>query len=503
MRERLGTLLKLPEMASDSHGAKAAENTTFMSRRGRVESGEEEFERLDSDGEGVWRECQRRLRDELPKGDYDGSIRPLKAEWEEGELLLLAPNQYVEEDVANRHLPRIEELVSQLGATDVRGVKVAIGREPPEPGKPFPPSQAGRRVRRGALGNGAEQGTGLNVNYVFNTFVEGKSNELAKAAAMQLADGVGRTRETASVTYNPLFLYGGVGLGKTHLIHAIGNEVLLKVPDMAVVYLPSERFGNEIVRGVRTHTMQEVTQRYRSVDLLLIDDIQFFADRTGFQGELFHLFNAVLERGSQIVLSSDRYPTRIDGLEARLKSRFAGGLTVEVDMPELETRVAILQNKGEAAGIDIPSDVAFHIAERIRSNVRELEGALARVLATAQLRHAPVTMELVRHALRDLFAIQARQITIAHIQHRVADYYRVKHSDMLSQRRTRAIARPRQMAMCLAKEFTDHSLPEIGEQFGGRDHTTVLYACRKITKLRESSPDIAEDYRNLVRLLNN
>ena len=432
-------------------------------------------------------------------------IKPLQAEWEQGKLLLLAPNRYVKEEVESRYFQRIDELVANFGrSSQVRGVEVTIGRWEHEPGAPL------RAERHAPQNNGTawrnEHGTSFSLNgsYVFNTFVEGKSNELAKAAAIQVAANCTEQSLNASkVAYNnPLLLYGGVGLGKTHLMHAVGNEVLSKSPDVKVVYLPSERFGNDIVRGLRTHTIQEVTQRYRSVDVLLIDDIQFFADKTGFQEELFHVFNAVLERSSQVVLTSDRYPREIDGLESRLQSRFVGGLTVEVDMPELETRVAILQNKGEAAGIDIPTDVAFYVAERIRSNVRELEGALSRVMASAQHQEVQVTMALVRHALRDLFAIQARQITVGHIQRTVADYYRIKHSDMLSKRRSRAIARPRQLAMCLAKEFTNHSLPEIGEQFGGRDHTTVLYACRKVGELRENSPDIAEDYRNLTRLLN-
>ena len=470
-----------------------------------MEAGEDRFERLDTGDDGVWRECEQRLSEELSSGEYETWIRPLQAEWGKGELLLLAPNQYVKEEVEGRYFGRIKELVFRFGgaAGSIRGVRVAVDRR--DANGPGVPLRAGPHVSQGDLANGDEwkdeQGNGLNLSYVFDTFVEGKSNQLAKAAAMQLADSMAQPHGPPKTPYNnPLCLYGGVGLGKTHLMQAVGNQVLAKTPNLRVAYVPSERFGNDIVRGVRTHTIQEVTQRYRSVDVLLIDDIQFFAEKTGFQEEFFHVFNAVLERGS-VVLTADRYPAQIPGLEKRLKSRFSGGLPVEVDMPELETRVAILQNKGEAAGIEIPQDVAFHIAERIRSNVRELEGALARVLATAQLRKVEVTMGLVRDTLRALFAIQSRQITIANIQHTVADYYRIKQSDMLSKRRSRAIARPRQIAMCLAKEFTNHSLPEIGEQFGGRDHTTVLYACRKVAELRKSTEDIAEDYRNLARLL--
>ena len=477
-------------------------------------------------GVSVWHRCEQLLSEELPSRDYDSWIRPLQAESDQGELLLLAPNRYVKEEVESRYLRQIEELVANFGeSSEVRSVRVVIGRWEHELGAPLRAAPHVTRVgERAASAASAESNgaawaanasgsstpvaehssrtvkAGLNESYVFDNFIAGKSNDIAKSTAMHVAarcqDG------TAKVEYNPLLLYGSVGLGKTHLMHAVGNEVLSKATDVHVMYLPSERFGNDIVRGIRTHTIQEVTQRYRSVDVLLIDDIQFFAEKTGFQEELFHVFDAVLGRGSQVVLTSDRYPTEINGLESRLQSRFVGGFTHELDMPELETRVAILQNKGAAAGIDIPDDVAFYIAERIRSNVRELEGALSRVIASATHHGVPVTLELVRLALRGLFAIHARRITIDHIQRTVADYYRIKHSDMLARGRRTNIARPRQIAMCLAKELTNHSLPAIGEQFGGRDHTTVLYACRKVAQLRETTTDIAEDYRNLTRLLN-
>jgi len=326
--------------------------------------------------------------------------------------------------------------------------------------------------------------------------VEGKSNEMAKAAAHQVALNAGKS-------YNPLLLYGGVGLGTTHLMQAVGNRAKEANPNGKVVYLHSQRFVQDMVRALQEGTMQEFMQYYRSVDMLLIDDIQFFAKKLRSQEEFFHVFNGLLERGHQMVLTCDRYPREIEGLEERLKSRFVWGLTVEVEPPELETRVAILMKKAEAEQIQLDPAVAFFIGERIRSNVRELEGALRRVIANARFTGSRITIDQVKRALRDLLAIQDRQVGIDNIQRTVAEYYNIKISDILSKRRNRTIARPRQMAMSLAKELTNHSLPEIGEAFGGRDHTTVLHACRKIAELKESSTDVAEDYKNLSRLLAN
>jgi len=317
---------------------------------------------------------------------------------------------------------------------------------------------------------------------------------MAKAAALQVAENAGRS-------YNPLLLYGGVGLGKTHLMQAVGNHLLERDPSATVVYLHSQRFVQDMVKALQQGTMADFMSYYRSVDALLIDDIQFFANKLRSQEEFFHVFNALLERGHQMVLTCDRYPREIDGLEERLKSRFVWGLTVAVEPPELEHRVAILMKKAEVDGVDLPQDVAFFIAERIRSNVRELEGALKRVMANAHFTGRPLSVEQVRSALRDLLAIQERQVGVDNIQRTVAEYYKIKISDLLSKRRNRAVARPRQMAMCLAKELTSHSLPELGDAFGGRDHTTVLHACRKVASLREESADLAEDYKNLVRLL--
>jgi chromosomal replication initiator protein len=296
-------------------------------------------------------------------------------------------------------------------------------------------------------------------------------------------------------------MYGGVGLGKTHLMQAVGNEILRRKPDARVMYLHSQRFVQDMVKALQTGTMQDFMQFYRSVDALLIDDIQFFAKKLRSQEEFFHLFNSLLERGQQMILTSDKYPREIDGLEDRLKSRFVWGLTVEVEAPELETRVAILMKKAEAERVPLDQEVAFFIAERIRSNVRELEGALRRVIANARFTGSRISIEQVKRALRDLFAIQDRQISIDNIQKTTAEYFNIKVGDLLSKRRSRTIARPRQLAMAIAKELTNHSLPEIGDAFGGRDHTTVLHACRKVAELRATNADIAEDYRNLSRLL--
>jgi len=399
----------------------------------------------------------------------------------------MAPNRYVKNQVQVAYLERIHELLDQLG-DPVNPVEVSLDIGMAEEAETVP-------LRAdGSGGAHVQTAHRLNSEFTFETFVEGKSNELAKAAAFQVAANAGRS-------YNPLLLYGGVGLGKTHLMQAVGNYVRENNPKAKVVYLHSQRFVQDMVKALQQGTMQDFMQYYRSVDTLLIDDIQFFAKKLRSQEEFFHVFNGLLERGHQMVLTCDRYPREIDGLEERLKSRFVWGLTVEVEPPELETRVAILMKKAEAEQVHLDSAVAFFIGERIRSNVRELEGALRRVIANARFTGSRISIEQVKRALRDLLAIQDRQVGIDNIQRTVAEYYNIKISDILSKRRNRTIARPRQMAMFLAKDLTNHSLPEIGEAFGGRDHTTVLHACRKIAELRDSSVDVAEDYKNLDRLL--
>ncbi|MDP3559994.1 MAG: chromosomal replication initiator protein DnaA, partial [Legionellaceae bacterium] len=336
--------------------------------------------------------------------------------------------------------------------------------------------------------------TYLNPNFTFDSFVEGNSNQLARAASLQVAERSGHA-------YNPLFIYGGVGLGKTHLMHAIGNTILRSKPDAKVLYLHSERFVADMVKALQTNAINEFKRFYRSLDALLIDDIQFFAGKDRSQEEFFHTFNALLEGQQQIILTSDRYPKEIEGVEERLKSRFGWGLTVAVEPPELETRVAILMSKAELSQVELPYEVAFFIAKRIRSNVRELEGALRRVIANAHFTGKPITVEFVHEALRDLLASQDKLVTVENIQKTVAEYYKVKLVDLLSQRRSRSLARPRQMAMTLAKELTNHSLPEIGAHFGGRDHTTVIHACRKVKELIAADTQFAEDYKNLMRIL--
>jgi chromosomal replication initiator protein len=435
-------------------------------------------------GNSIWQQCLGKLADEISADHFETYIKPLLVRVDEGAVSLFAPNIYVEEQVRLSYLQRIQDLVSQVNGIDEEvEIQLSVGQN----------TQA-VPLRADAYQSAAKPSHNLNADFTFDTFVEGKSNELAKAAASQVASNSG-------IAYNPLLLYGGVGLGKTHLMHAVGNEILKVTPDARVVYLHSQRFVQDMVKALQRGTMQDFMQYYRSVDALLIDDIQFFAKKLRSQEEFFHVFNALLESGHQMVLTCDRYPREIDGLEERLKSRFVWGLTVEVEPPELETRVAILMKKAEAEEVKLDPAVAFFIAERIRSNVRELEGALRRVIANARFTGARISIEQVKRALRDLFAIQDRQISIGNIQRTVAEYYNIKIGDLLSKRRNRTIARPRQMAMALAKELTNHSLPEIGDAFGGRDHTTVLHACRKIAELRESSMDLAEDHKNLSRLL--
>ena len=356
---------------------------------------------------------------------------------------------------------------------------------------------AGRRAageRQVQVEGSLKHSSGLNPNFTFETFVEGKSNQLARAASRQVSENPGGA-------YNPLFLYGGVGLGKTHLMHAVGNALAGRRENARVVYLHSERFVADMVKALQLNAINDFKRFYRSVDALLIDDIQFFAGKERSQEEFFHTFNALLEGGQQMILTSDRYPKEISGVEERLKSRFGWGLTVAIEPPELETRVAILMKKADQAKVDLPHDAAFFIAQKIRSNVRELEGALKKVIADSHFMGKPITQDFIRESLKDLLALQDKQVGVDNIQRTVAEYYKIKLADLLSKRRSRSVARPRQVAMALAKELTNHSLPEIGDAFGGRDHTTVLHACRKVKSLQEESADIREDYKNLLRLL--
>ncbi|HET7650969.1 MAG TPA: chromosomal replication initiator protein DnaA [Gammaproteobacteria bacterium] len=436
----------------------------------------------------LWTRCVDRLEHELSEQELNTWIRPLHALEDDQTLRLLAPNRYVMDWVRERFLSRISNLARDLAQDRERRVLLEVGDRvdgqpaeapttSPTGGKPLP-----------------TPGSGLNPLYSFAGFVEGKSNQFAVAACQQVAQNPGRA-------YNPLFIYGGVGLGKTHLMHAVGHVILERNPKARVAYVHSERFVNDMVRALQHNTINEFKRQYRSVDALLIDDIQFFVGKERSQEEFFHTFNALLESQQQVIITCDRYPKEIEGLEERLKSRFGWGLTVPIEPPELETRVAILMKKAALEQVALPSDVAFLIAQKISSNIRELEGALRRVIANAQFTGQAITQERVKEWLRDILARQERQITLENIQKTVADYYRVRAGDMLSKKRSRSIARPRQVAMSLAKDLTSHSLPEIGDAFGGRDHTTVLHACRKIRELRGEDTKLEEDYQTLTRTL--
>jgi len=425
-----------------------------------------------------------RLREKIPQRQFSQWISPLQAQINNQSVVLFAPNQYVLDEVDREYRTAIEsELSSLRGGEGVR-LSLVVGV------KQVMTSNTVNRESQPKVVVG--EPSNLNPVFTFENFVEGKSNQLARAAAMQVAENPGGA-------YNPLFLYGGVGLGKTHLMHAIGNMIVKK--RAKVRYLHSERFVADMVKALQSNAINAFKKHYRTLDALLIDDIQFFAGKERSQEEFFHTFNALLEGQQQIILTSDRYPKELSGIEERLKSRFGAGLTVAIQPPELETRVAILMNKAKQSQIDLLPEVAFFIAKRIRANVRELEGALKRVIANAQFTGSPITLSFVQEALKDLLMLQERLVSIDNIIRTVCEYYKIKVSELLSKKRNRSLARPRQVAMALCKELTNHSLPEIGEAFGGRDHTTVLHACRLIKQLIEENSDIAEDFVNLNRIL--
>jgi len=434
----------------------------------------------------------RALEDELPEQQFNTWVRPLQAVQGDGALKLLAPNRFVVDWVNGNLLARIGDLIRDESTGDAPIITVEVGSRSSRPAAGAAPAAAS--APRGRRAEGLVIGARLNPDYTFETFVEGKSNQLARAAALQVGENPGKA-------YNPLFVYGGVGLGKTHLMHAAGHLIRQRNPDARIAYVHSERFVSDMVRALQHNTMNEFKTAYRSLDALLIDDIQFFAGKERSQEEFFHTFNALLEGQQQVIVTCDRYPKEVTGLEERLKSRFGWGLTVAIEPPELETCVAILMSKGQAAGVALPEEVAFFIAKRIRSNVRELEGALRRVIANSRFTGRPITLEFAKEALKDLLSLQAKLVTVENIQKTVADYYKLRVADLLSKRRNRSIARPRQVAMALAKELTSHSLPEIGDAFGGRDHTTVLHACKRIKEFRDSDQRISEDYSNLLRTL--
>ena len=474
----------------------------------------------------LWDRCQNQLKDELPEQQYNTWIRPLITDngqhAGEQQLFLVAPNRFIQDWVKSKFAKRIEELCSQFG-----GVRLAIVISSDRPGNDVGgpvigpvsddfvsgnvksknvdlsstiPTDLNSTSPKGSVKkfvtSAAEKSlqSNLNSTFLFRNFVEGKSNQLALAAAQQVSNNPGGS-------YNPLFIYGGVGLGKTHLMHAVGNAMRILNPEARIVYLHSERFVADMVKALQLKAIDEFKRFYRSVDALLIDDIQFFSGKERSQEEFFHTYNALLEGGQQMILTCDRYPREMDGVEERLKSRFGWGLTVAVEPPELETRVAILINKAAQGNVALSREAAFFIAQRIRSNVRELEGALKRVMAHSQFSGRAIDIDLIRESLKDLLALQDKLVTIDNIQRVVADQYKLKISDLLSKRRSRSIARPRQVAMYLAKELTNHSLPEIGDAFGGRDHTTVLHACRKVRELEITDKELQRDLKNLFRTL--
>lgn len=488
----------------------------------------------------TWQKCIYCLKNELPSQQFNTWIRPLRFINGNNTLYLLAPNRFILEWVKDHFLARIEAIIQEssdsappkiileiasadrlpadisldqaLSTSDLTnalapeyGDDATRGKQPDGTGIglktsaviPVRPRYSGTDAGRGSLAAGQRKQRykgELNRNYTFNNFIEGKSNQIARAAAAQVADNPGGA-------YNPLFIYGGVGLGKTHLMHAIGNHLIDQDPGANVVYLHSQTFVGSMVSALQLNAINEFKRYYHSVDALLIDDIQFFANKERSQEEFFHTFNAIFEGGRQIIMTCDKYHSEINGLEERLKSRFGWGLSVAVEPPELETRAAILINKANQEQVFLANEEAMFMAQKLRSNVRELEGALKKVIAHSRFMGSDITVPLIKEALKDLFAIQNKLISVDNIQRTVAEYYKIKMADMISKRRNRSVARPRQMAMCLSKELTNHSLPEIGNMYGGRDHTTVLHACRTINDLRKSSSDINEDYQNLLRSL--
>jgi chromosomal replication initiator protein len=437
----------------------------------------------------IWQQCVSCLETEISEQQLNTWIMPLQAEQELSILKLLAPNRFVMDWVRNHFLERINELVSNLDDSKSISVSLSIGSQTRAPTR-VSEETAKKTIKT------QSRTANLSDSQLFSNFVEGKSNQLARAASIQISN-------TPGSDYNPLYIYGGVGLGKTHLMHAIGNQIKHRNPDANILYVNCERFVSDMVRALQHSKMNEFKNYYRSLDALLIDDIQFLADKNRSQEEFFHTFNSLYESKAQMVITCDRFPKEIEGLEDRVRSRLGWGLAVDIKPADLETRVAILNSKAEQAKVVVPGDVAFFIAERFKANIRELEGALKRVIAHAHFTRQPITQDFARQALKELLAVQDKPVTIAKIQKLVAEYYKIRVSDLLSSRRTRSITRPRQLAMAITKELTRHSLPEIGNAFGGRDHTTVLHACKKVIELRAEDNLMNEDYENLLRILSN
>jgi len=444
----------------------------------------------------LWEKCLSHLEGELSAQQLNTWLRPLQAIDEKDSLRLLAPNPYVQSWVQEQLETKIIQLIGALSQGKITSVVVEVGNNQPQAQQhnQREPDKAAQENTSPAAPEPAISSP-INPAFTFDSFVEGKSNQIARAASLHVADSPGTSG------YNPLFLYGGTGLGKTHLMLAVANQILKANPKSRVIYLSSERFVQDMITAMRTNSMDKFKAHYRSADALLIDDIQFFAKKERSQEEFFYTFNSLLEGQKQIILTCDRFPKEVQNLDERLQSRLGWGLTIAVEPPELETRVAILIKKAQQNLISLPEDVAFFIAQRIKSNVRDLEGALQRIMAFARFTNQPLSIDMAQEALKDLLALHQKLVTLESIQKIVAEYFKLRVTDLLSKKRTRSIARPRQIAMALAKELTNHSLPEIGDAFGGRDHTTVLHACRKVAELKETDIRVAEDYRNLLRTL--
>lgn len=444
----------------------------------------------------LWNQCTSLLKQDLSDSEFNTWIMPLQASEEGNRLRLFAPNRFVKDWVKQHYEQRIASLCVGVSEGRVQHVSFEIGttrRDEAQAREPSATQSGNVGSTTDSLAQRRSQ-SGLNATFNFETFVEGKSNQIARAASMQIGQNPG-------TAYNPLFVYGGVGLGKTHLMHAIGNLILDANQDARVIYVHSERFVSDMIRALQHNEIDQFKRRYRRVNVLLIDDVQFFAGKDRSQEEFFHTFNALFEAQQQIVLSSDRFPKEVSGLEERLRSRFGWGLTVAIEPPDLETRVAILHSKASLINTELPDDVAFFVAKRVRSNIRELEGALRRLAANSRFLGIPISVEFAKDALRDMLVAQDKQVSIENIQKAVAAHYKIRVSDLLSSSRSRSVARPRQVAMSLAKELTKHSLPEIGKAFGGRDHSTVIHAARKVAELRAGDTLIEEDYKILLRTL--
>ncbi|MCX7087420.1 MAG: chromosomal replication initiator protein DnaA [Methylococcales bacterium] len=435
----------------------------------------------------IWNNCLAKLENEISAADFSTWIRPLQAVESENQIRLLAPNRFVLDWVKQHHFKKLEEVIHDF-SNGALTLQLEIGSKQSAPPKSFSKPAAP------VVATNKSRPNNLNRAFTFENFVEGKSNQLAKAASIQVSENMGKA-------YNPLLIYGGSGLGKTHMMHAIGNAILEKKPSANVIYLHSEKFVQDMVKALQQNSINTFKEYYRGVDALLIDDIQFFAGKERSQEEFFHTFNTLLEKKHQVVLTCDKYPKEIVGLEDRLKSRFGWGLPVAVEPPDFETRAAILLKKAHQVNVDLPQEVAFFIAKRIPSNVRDLEGALRRVIANAQFTGKPITTEFTKEALHDLISLQDKLINIDNIQKTVAEYFKIRIADLSSKNRRQSVTRPRQIAMTLARELTSHSYPEIGDAFGGRDHTTVINAVKRVNELKESDIKVSEDYANLLRTL--